>query len=248
MPAITLYQFAGEGSLSLSPYCNKVHWALRLKGLAYRTVDLLSPKRVSATGKLPVLEYDGERIHDSTEIIRFLERLHPAPALIPASRRDAAHAHVIEEWADEALSPFCGYYRWRDAAGLGRLAEIALPTLPPALGRMAMSVPRAMYRRRLAHLGRRGEAWVRAQLEANLDAVDALAEGRTWLVGDAPSVADLGVAAQLHALTVGVTPEPHAWLRARPHASAWLERFLARAARVAEREAAGDGAALSGTA
>lgn len=229
LAAITLYQVPGTGGLSLSPYCNKVHWALRLKGLVYRTEDVTRPGALSETSKLPLLVHDGDEFHNSSEILRALESRHPDPPLIPHDKRLAAQALVLEEWADEALHPFVAHYRWRERASVVPLAELVFPALAPGMGRAAMALTRLRERRRGRALSRRGENWVRGEFERHLDAIDALCEGRRWLVGDAPSVADLGVAAQLHALTLGLTPEPLAWLRARPHASAWLERFLARA-------------------
>ncbi len=58
MPEITLY-----GS-RISPFVEKVARALALKGLEFRAVDLKSPgdlKRWNpVTGKMPVLEIDGD--------------------------------------------------------------------------------------------------------------------------------------------------------------------------------------------
>jgi glutathione S-transferase len=232
MAAITLYQFSGVGGLSVSPYCNKVHWALRLKGLVYRTEDLVRARSVSRTARLPVLVYDGEKVHDSTAIVRFLEARHPAPALRPAGARDAALSFALEEWADEALHPFAAYYRWRERASLGLLASVTLPAVRPGLARLAMNVPRNRIRRGLRPLGALGEAAVREEFERNLDALEAMLAGRAWLFGDAPGAADIAVAAQLHMLMLGNTPEPLGWVRARPALGAWLDAFLARASRV----------------
>ncbi len=102
---ITLWQFPGIDGLSLSPYANKVHWALRLKGVAYRTESVRFAKGVSRTEYLPVLELDGRLVHDSSEILRALDERFPEPRLVPASRLDAARAHGLEEWIDEGFLP-----------------------------------------------------------------------------------------------------------------------------------------------
>lgn len=233
MATITLYQFPGEGGLSLSPYCNKVHWALRLKGLLYRTEDVLVAKRVSETGRLPVLLYDNQKVHDSTEILRFLEARHPRPSLIPAERRQAAFAHVLEEWADEALNPIVQYLGWSNPEVAARFGATLLPTLPATLARLALEAPRKRILRRRRELARRGEGAVYALLEAHFDAIEALCEEREWLAGrdSHPSVADIAVAAQLFTLTLGLTPRALASLRERARTYAWLERFTMLAAR-----------------
>ena len=61
VPAIILHQWR------ISPFCGKVRRVLEHKRLAYDVVDyngLRARKAsgLSAAGKLPVLDYDGERI------------------------------------------------------------------------------------------------------------------------------------------------------------------------------------------
>jgi len=60
----------------VSPYCAKVRKMLRHKGIGFRAQNyhgLLASQaaKLSATGKLPVLDYDGQRIADSTAIATF---------------------------------------------------------------------------------------------------------------------------------------------------------------------------------
>ena len=99
MPKILLHQW------DMSPFCNKTRRCLAFKGLNYEVKDyngLLARKAaaLSPVGKLPVLDYDGERIQDSGRIAEFLERKHPAKPLFPqdpqqlaAARSDAKRLH-----------------------------------------------------------------------------------------------------------------------------------------------------------
>jgi glutathione S-transferase len=61
----------------LSPFVEKVVRAVTLKRLPYTLVDVKSPldfKRWNPqTGKMPVLDVDGERTYDSTLILRALD-------------------------------------------------------------------------------------------------------------------------------------------------------------------------------
>jgi len=60
----------------ISPYCRKVRKALRFKGIPYETVDyngMRAPQaaRLATSRKLPVLDWDGQRIADSSLICTF---------------------------------------------------------------------------------------------------------------------------------------------------------------------------------
>ena len=101
---ITLYQFA------TSPFTEKVRRALAFKGLAYdiHEVDRAAVPagqyvHISPTGKFPAIDHDGQGVWDSTDIVLHLDRAFPDPPLIPMISRDAALAHVLEDWADESL-------------------------------------------------------------------------------------------------------------------------------------------------
>jgi len=102
MPEAVLHQW------EISPFCRKVRKVLAHKRVAYRTVEYNGLRargaaRLSAAGRLPVLDYDGERIQDSSAICHFLEEKHPAPALVPAEPEARALALLLEDWADESL-------------------------------------------------------------------------------------------------------------------------------------------------
>ncbi len=95
----------------ISPFCAKVRRVLQLKGLDYQVHNigalgsqLGEVKRLSPQGKLPVLEFGGERLADSSLIVRELERRFPAVVpLIPDDEQQRAQVHLWEDWADESL-------------------------------------------------------------------------------------------------------------------------------------------------
>jgi len=242
MSRLVLYQPPGEGGLSYSPYCNKVRWALRLKGLAFDTVTTTSFARHSRTGKLPVLVLDGERVHDSTEIVRRLDRLHPDPPLVPRDPRLAAQMTLVESWADESLCALMTYERAFDPAARRRMIAgvLAFKRLPAIAGPLVAARLRRSGHHRYGHLLALGPDVVRAELGRRLDVVDALAEGRSCLVGDAPTIADVAVAACLHVAHIGGVEAVSSLIAARRHAAAWLARFLER---VGERAVPGKSAA-----
>ena len=98
-----LYDFA------FSHYCEKVRWALDYKGIEYETRHLLPGFHLRTTRKLasrscvPILAGEGMVVQDSTEIINFLERRFPNPALTPADPGQANEAFEWEEYLDEEV-------------------------------------------------------------------------------------------------------------------------------------------------
>src|SRR5512138_1871761 len=90
-----------------SPFVEKVLRGLWYKGVDVELVGVRSPsdfKRWSPkTGKMPVLELDGQRVYDSTFILRALEKTVPEPPLWSRDPAVAAQQRLLEDWADESL-------------------------------------------------------------------------------------------------------------------------------------------------
>ena len=73
------------GLPDFSPFCNKAHTYLRMRGLEYQTK--VADSRKAPLGKLPLLELpDGTMVHDSRLIIERLEseNLEPMDAHLDA--------------------------------------------------------------------------------------------------------------------------------------------------------------------
>ena len=222
---ITLYQF------STSPFTEKVRRALNYKGLDFEVHEVARPKvaegdyqHVSPTGKFPAIQ-DGDRaVWDSTDIIHHLEEAHGGPSLIPSGARDAALAHAIEEWADESLYFYEMTMRltWEhnlDAA-LDEFAQ-SLPSVPkPQLKTMIVQATTQLTQAQ--GVGRKPREQVVADVERHFQALDALLDGREWLVGDALSIADLAVIAQVNALCYA--EEAKAALGRTSQVSPWINR------------------------
>ena len=93
-----------------SPYCLKVRMALAAKKLEYRTVEItpaigqIDIFQKTGQRKLPVL-FDNEiTIHNSSSIIRHLEKIQKEPKLIPDNIKERSQAQIIENWADTTLA------------------------------------------------------------------------------------------------------------------------------------------------
>jgi glutathione S-transferase len=225
---LRLHQFAPLADQeSGSPFCVKVQYALRIKRLPFTVVNVSSPEKVrnlNSRGKLPVLEYDGVAIADSTEIIRYLEAHHPEPRLYPIEPGRRVHALMIEDWADESLYWHVVYERWIVREQFNQIAPALFAPVPAAMRPLV----RVMVRRRVARviqaqgLGHFTVHEHREKLRQSLDWLDAIVNGR-FLVSADLSVADIAVAAQLAALMIPQTPVVAAEVRKRSNLMGWLE-------------------------
>ena len=223
MPTIVLHQW------EISPFCGKVRRILEHKQLAF-TVENYNGLRgrkaatLTKTGKLPVLDYDGERVQDSTAIAEFLEAKHPEPPLYPRDPVLRARAHFWEDWADESLYWFEVYLRFGYDDARKRSVALLADGRPGFERVLLGRVVRGMYKKKLAAqgIGKLEPARVEAKFLAHVDALETLLAASPWLVGDARSIADLAVQSQLAeiARTSHLAPE----LAKRTHVAAWLAR------------------------
>lgn len=220
---ITLYQF------ELSPYADKVRRVMRLKGIAFDTVEIpvSAPKKfrhVSPTGKFPAIVADGKTIVDSSDICRWLEARFPERRIAPDDPRDAALATILEDWADEALYFYDLTMRnWPQNRAW--FVEDLLHFEKPGLMRkiLAAAIPGALLKATKAQgLGRKSEATVVADLAAQYDALAVLVGNGGWLAGPRLSTADIAVRVMLN--VIDRAQEGKALLDARPALLDWANR------------------------
>lgn len=186
--------------IPFSHNCVKVRVALGLKGLDYE-IENVSPMdrsvvaRASGQRLVPVL-VDGTRaIADSTAILVHLDARCSEPPLLPADPAARADCLVLEDWADQAfmaLSRRIAY--WNVTSRPGVLAEMFFPSAPAWKRALLEPIARRRVRARFRiNALRHPRDLAEARRVARL-AVDRLA-GRRWLVGEAPTIADVALAA-----------------------------------------------------
>jgi glutathione S-transferase len=221
---LTLYQF------EVSPFCDKARRVLHWKRQPYEVHEvtlwqaLTQVRRLNPAGKLPCLEHDGRLIADSSEIALYLEERFPTPPLLPADPRQRALCHVLEDWADESLY----FYEMQLRFGTKENAKRWLPVLAAhdaapfrALSRFIL--PRVLGAQlRQQGIGRKPIATVLADLERHVRAVASLLDGRDYLVGDALTLADISVFAQL--FCIRGASEGAVAIEKEPSVVSWMTR------------------------
>ncbi|MFY9513066.1 MAG: glutathione S-transferase family protein [Rubrivivax sp.] len=173
-----------------SPFSEKLRLILGFKGLAWRSVRvpviLPKPDVVALTGgyrKTPFLQIGADIYCDTALMARVLEARQPAPTLFPAT---AALAPLLAQWADSSLFWTIIPYTMQPAGMASVFAGV-----PPEVIK-AFAADRAPF---TAGMKRQTVADATAKLVADSAALDAqLADGRSFLFGDAPSIADFSVA------------------------------------------------------
>ena len=198
----------------VSHYSEKVRWALEHKRVEHaRRAPLPGvhmPVALALTRggvpTLPVLELDGRRIGDSTQIIAALEARHPDPPLYPAGAADRARALALEDYFDEALGPnirrFVFHELSQDPDTFVAVGAQAVPVLFERIPAIAGAYARTLVRLRY-DAGRRSAAdRARAATLAAFDRLESELGGRRYLVGDCFSVADLTAAAMFYPLVL----------------------------------------------
>jgi glutathione S-transferase len=177
---------------SASPFVRKVRVVLAEKGLSYEHDPVIpmnvSPeyRKISPLGKIPAFEHDGRTLADSSVICAYLERIHPQPALYPSDPYEYARALWFEEYGDGGLVTVVG----------------------PKIFFKRFVAPRFFNQPT-------DEAEVQKTIDEELpplfDYLESQLSG-AFLVGNAFSIADIGVATQLVNLRhVGVGVDTRRW-------------------------------------
>jgi glutathione S-transferase len=175
--AILLHQY------DVSPFSEKVRVALGIKGLAWFAVEepvvMPKPELTALTGgyrRIPVMQIGGDVYCDTQIILRELERRFPEPTLFPAGDRGLGWA--LGMWADRSFFQ----------------AAVAV-----IFGSAGAAVDEAFKKDREQLMGRPFDTdamqaavpLMKEQLRAHLGWLDEqLADGRAFLTGAAPGLAD----------------------------------------------------------
>jgi glutathione S-transferase len=194
-------------SIAGSPFGRSVLAVLEEKGAAYRLAPVVpgtlqSPQHLARHpfGRVPVLEHDGFTLYETQAILRYLDRVLPAPPLTPTDPRRAARMDQVMNINDWYL-----FHGVSDVIIFHRVIGPQLMGLKPDEAAIEAAIPKA--RVVFTELAR-------------------LLGEQSYFAGDAVSLADLVVAPAIAFFTH--TPE-WAVLGA-PHANlvAWLARMEAR--------------------
>jgi len=189
-----------------SPYVRCVLLGLEEKGVAWRLAPMRPPEAKSAAhlarhpfGRIPVLDHGDFRLYEAQAILRYLDRIIPAPALTPADPRAEARMNQVAGITDWYVMPDI-------SAGI-TFGRVVAPRfgLPADEARIAAAIPRA---------------------RVCVDELARLLGDQTFMAGEAVSIADLMLIPHMAFLDEAAEGQtllgPHANLKA------WIARMSAR--------------------
>jgi glutathione S-transferase len=201
-----------------SPFVEKVARGFELKRVAF---DLTAPRSPGdlrrwspQTRKMPVAEIDGERIFDSTFILRRLDEISPRPPLLSDDPAVASAQRLLEDWADESLYWLRMAILWNDRNAATTTEALISDLAPPSLFRPLMRpvLLRGMRRSTQAQgFGRLPADVLERELCARIFDLATQLGDRPYFYADRPGIADLAVYGQLS--FVGAAP-PFEFVRA----------------------------------
>ena len=177
MSGIILHQYDS------SPFTEKVRICLGIKGLAWQAVDqpviIPKPDLTPLTGgyrRIPVMQIGADVYCDSALIVRELDRRYPTPSLFPAGNKGQANA--VEIWAEKAL------FQSAVLAIFGTLGDGVDPAFIKDREALSGQPFNVAAMKALAPF-----ALTQIKAHAALLA-EYLADGRSFLEGEAPGLAD----------------------------------------------------------
>ena len=197
MSDFTIYGIPG------SPYVRAALLGFEEKGVPYRLSPLAfgeqrAPEYLARHpfGRIPMVEHGDFRLYETQAILRYLDRLFPAPSFVPTDPRQEARMNQIVGITDWYVMPDISV-----GICFGRLIA-PLIGRPVDEARIADSVPRAT---------------------VCIDEIARLLGDQPFMAGDAASIADLILAP--HLALFGGTPEGKPMFERNPNLLAWVQRM-----------------------
>jgi glutathione S-transferase len=215
-----------------SPFSEKIRAIFGYKKLHWKSVlvPVIMPKPdlVALTGgyrRTPVMQIGSDIVCDTALICDVLEAMAPAPTLYPPAVEAAAR--ILAQWADSTLFWTAIAYAFQPAGMAGMFKDV-----PPEAVK-AFSDDRKAFR---GGAPRMHPSDATGALKMYLERIAGMLQGREWLLGDAPSLADFSV---YHCLWTVRRAGPLADIL-QPHAAiaAWMDRIAAFGHGTSERMSA----------
>lgn len=198
---ITIYQYLPGWTVPcISPYVTKVIYYMKMAGVPFeaKAQDLTTLDRDTPHGKLPVIvDGDGTRVADSTQIIEYLKAKHGNPLDGTAGPGEQAQMHAWNRMIDEhtywvaVIQP-----RWRETPNWEIYLRIIAGTndVPPPLRAFADD-----FRHRIVTefmhggWGRMSADVIYQRARADIDALSNFLADKAYFMGKEPRSIDANV-------------------------------------------------------
>lgn len=220
----------------ISPYVTKACYYMSMAGLPYEPVsqDLTKLDVDSPTGKLPyIVEDDGTRVVDSTDIIRHLRRKHPGPLDEGVSAAEDAQMLAWNRLIDDHL-----YWtaviqpRWRETPNWEKYLRIIAGTddVPPPLRAFGDDFRhRILLEFMQGGWGRMSGDQLYARAREDVDALSNFLGDKTYFMGAKPRWIDAAVLSILrHTADTPFTFDTKDYVKSKQNLTGYMDRMKER--------------------
>ena len=217
----------------------KVRLVLAEKGIEWagHYVDILkgeqfNPKYLTLNPKavVPTLVHDGNVILESTVICEYLDEVFPNPPLKPASAPQRAAMRVWTKAVDEDMHPACAEITFASCHRhiVNRLGPDGVQQFLESTPPQSVTPTWHDRKKQIVTLGFEAPGIGRTihLYDGYLQKMENALKTGPWLVGNALSLADIGMAPYVNRLDMLGMAEM--WTVSRPHLTDWFKRFKAR--------------------
>ena len=228
----------------VSYYSAKVRAYLRYKAIPFEEVtasrDVYRDVIVPRTGVrfIPVLISDDDvAVQDSSEIIGFLERRYPQPAIVPSAPLQHLVALLFELYGDEWLLLPAMHYRWNvpenRAFAIVEFGRLSMPDAAPEEQRALGEKLSGPFAGALPSLGVQSStiAAIEASYHEFLGELSAHFSQHPYLLGTRPSIGDFSLFGPLYAHLYRDPASGRLMRQLAPAVAEWVQRLCAPAAR-----------------
>ena len=207
MHDINLYQYP------ISPFTEKVRRVLTYKGLGWNPIDCHYEDKtnlLAVTGgkwtRVPVLEWSGEVVWNSADIIKWIDRKVPAPRVIPDAA--AGLCEIIDHFADNTL--------------FAPILMLVIPDLLDAAGDAKLKANREKLIGMTTSKMRESQAQSREALLSFAAMIDSNLRGKDFFLGGSFTMADASLYHPFFFLALN--PANFALVQEFKHLMRWYER------------------------
>ncbi|GAK43902.1 conserved protein [Tepidicaulis marinus] len=192
-PKIELYGFSSKvpGVPDPSAFVVKLETALRLAGIGYERRDMPNPAK-APKGKLPFIVADGEKVGDSTLIMKWLKARRGVDLDWHLTPLERARSHALQRMLEERLYWAIVYTRWCEKENEWLEKEIFFGDVPAPIRFFVYRAVLKQMKTALHHhgLGRHTREEIYAFGAEDLAALAAELGDKPYLFGERPSLAD----------------------------------------------------------
>lgn len=192
-------------TIPVSHYCEKVRWALTKLQIPYIEEPHMPPFHRFATGRVggkstPVLITENSVFTDSTDILQYLDKIAPANVrLYPTDSQMRRQVEDLEDLFDEKLGPATRRWSYFHIMNNSKLMQRGwcngVPFFERVLFPIVFPKTRSIVQRSF-NITPETAVQANEQIKSIFEKVgELLADGRTYLIGDSFSAADLTFAA-----------------------------------------------------